>query len=115
MIRLAENFDKSSICSDNNRDLEGISKTQLGKATSSFPFTTQNIVNEISEKDPMPSNFATSSKSNSITSVTDNINNVINAHSKDSNIAPKLPPKPKHPKNQILTIALWIHLFRHNR
>ena len=47
----------------------------------------------------MPSKFATSSKSNSITSVTNNIDNAINAHSKDSNITPKLPPKPKHPKN----------------
>ena len=47
----------------------------------------------------MPSKFATSSKSNSITSITDKINNIINAHSKDSNIPPKLPPRPKHPKN----------------
>ena len=88
-IRLAEDFDKSSICSEDNRDLEGISKTQVGKATSSFPFTKQNIDNEISEKHLMPSKFATSLKSNSITNVTDNINNAINAHSKDSNIPPK--------------------------
>ena len=38
-FRLAENFQKNSICSDNNQDLEGISKTQVGKANSSFLFT----------------------------------------------------------------------------
>ena len=86
MIRLAENFDKSSICSDNNQDLEGISKTQGSKATSSFPFTKQNIDNEISKKYLMASKFLTSSKSNSIANVIDSINNAINADSKDSNI-----------------------------
>ena len=44
LINLAENFEKSSICCDNNQYLEGISKnTQVDKTNSSFPLTKQNI------------------------------------------------------------------------
>ena len=99
MIRLAENFKKGSICSDNNRDLEGISKTQVDKTNSSLLFMKQSIDNEISEKYLIPSKSVTSSKYNSTTNITDNINNASNAHIKDSNIPPKLPPKPKQPTN----------------
>ena len=53
LIRLAENFEKGSICSDNDGDLEGISKTD--KTNSSFPFTNEEIDNEISEKYLIPS------------------------------------------------------------
>ena len=81
LIRLAENFEKGSICGDNNRDLEGISKTQVD--------------NEISEKYLIPSKSITSSKSNLSINITDNNNNASNAHSEDSNIPPTLPPKPK--------------------
>ena len=99
LIRLADNFEKGSICSDNNRDLEGMSKTQVDKTNSSFPFTNKKIGNEISEKYLIPSKSITSSKSNSSINITDNINYASNAHSKDSNIPPKLPPKPKRPTN----------------
>ena len=99
MIRLAENFKKGSICSDNNRDLEGISKTQVDKTNSSLLFMKQSIDNEISEKYLIPSKSVTSSKYNSTTNITDNINNASNAHIKDSNIPPKLPAKPKQPTN----------------
>ena len=95
--RLAENFEKGSTCSDNNRDFEGISKTQVDKINSSFLFTKENIDNKISEKCLIPSKYVTSSKFNSTTNSTDNINNASNAHSKDSNIPPKLSPKPKQP------------------
>ena len=83
LIRLAENFEKGSICSDNNRDLEGI-------------FTSNN---EISQKYLIPSKSITSSKSNLSINITYNINNASNGHSEDSNIPPKLPPKPKLPTN----------------
>ena len=99
MIRLAENFEKGSICSDNNRDLEGISKTQVDKTNSSFPFTNKKIDNQISEKYLIPSKSITSSKFNSSIIITDNINNASSAHSKDSNISPKLPPKQEQPTN----------------
>ena len=99
LIRLAENFEKGSICSDNNRDLEGMSKTQVDKTNSSFPFTNKKIGNQISEKHHIPSKSITSSKFNSSIIITDNINNASSAHSKDSNISPKLPPKPEQPTN----------------
>ena len=99
MIRLAEKFEKGSICSDNNLDLEGISKTQVDKTNSSFPFTNKKIDNEINKKYLIPSKSITSSKPNSSINITDNIDNASNAHSKDSNIPPKLPPKPKLPTN----------------
>ena len=95
LIRLAENFKKGSICSDNNRDLEGISKTQVDKTNSSFPFTKRKIDNDVSKKNLIPSKSITSSKSNLSINITDNINNASNVHSKDGNILPKLPPKPK--------------------
>ena len=95
LIRLAENFEKGSICSDNNRDLEGMSKTQVDKTNSSFPFTNKKIGNEISEKYLIPSKSITSSKSNLSINITDNNNSASNAHSEDSNIPPTLPPKPK--------------------
>ena len=56
LIRLAENFEKGSISSDNDGDLEGISKTD--KTNSSFPFTNEEIDNEISEKYLIPSKYA---------------------------------------------------------
>ena len=99
LIRLAENFGKGSICRDNNRDLEGISKTQVDKTNSSVSFTNEKIDNEISEEYLIPSKSITSSKSNSSINIIDDINNASNAHSKDSSMAPKLPPKPKQPTN----------------
>ena len=60
LIRLAENFEKTSICSDNNRDLEGVSKSQKDKTNCSFPFTNENIDNEISEKYLIQSKSVTS-------------------------------------------------------
>ena len=96
MIRLEENFEKGSICSDNNRDLEGISKTQVDNTN--FPFINEKIDNEISEKHLIPKKSITSSKYNSSIIITDNFNNASNVHSKDSNIPLKL-PKPRQPTN----------------
>ena len=101
MIRLAENFEKGSICSDNNRDLEGISKTQVDTTNNSFPFTKEKIDNNVSEKYLIPSKSITSSKSNPSINITDNINNASNTHSKDGNIPSKLTPKPKQPSNSV--------------
>ena len=47
MIVLAKQFKTGSFCSDNNRDLEVISKTQVDKSNISYPFTKQNIDKEL--------------------------------------------------------------------
>ena len=88
-------MEEGSICSDNNRDLEGISKPQVDKTNSSFPFTKQNVDNEISEKYVLPSKSVTSSKFTLSTNITDNMENANNVRSKDSNIPPKLTTKAK--------------------
>ena len=90
MIILVENC--SNICSNNDRDVEGISKTQVDKTNSSFPFTKEKLDNDISEKYLKPSKSITSSKSSLSINITNNINNTSNAHSKDGNVLPKLPP-----------------------
>ena len=114
MIRLAENFEKDSICGDNNRDLEGVSKTQVDKTNSSFPFTKENIDNGISEKYLIPSKSIASSKSNSSINITDNINNASNAHSKNGDPQSYLQSQ-NSPHVQILTIDLQIYQFGQNR
>ena len=48
LIILAENFEKGSICSNNDRDVEGISKTQVDKTKCSFPFIKEKLDNDIS-------------------------------------------------------------------
>ena len=90
-------MEEGSISSDNNRDLEGISKPQVDKTNSSFPFTKQNLDNEINEKYVIPSKSVTSPKSTLSTNITDNMENANNVHGKDTNILPKLTTKAKKP------------------
>ena len=58
-VKLAESSEKSSICTDNNQDLEDISKIQVDKINSGFPFTKQNIYNKISNEYLIPNKFLT--------------------------------------------------------
>ena len=88
---------KISICSENNQDLQGMSKTKVDKTNSSFVFTKQNIANKTSEKEFIQSKSVTPSKSNSTTKTADDINNTSNAFNNDSNLPPKLRPEPKQP------------------
>ena len=115
LIRLAENFEKGSICSDNNRDLEGISKTQVDKTNSSFPFTKEKIDNDITEKYLIPSKSITSSKSNSaITSQI--ILKMLAIHIVKTVIySQSYHQSQNSPQIQLLTIDLQIYLFRNNR
>ena len=112
LIILAENC--SNICSNNDRDVEGISKTQVDKTKCSFPFTKEKLDNDISQKYLEPSKSITSSKLSLSINITNNINNTGNAHSKDGNVLPKLPLSQNSPQIQVLTIDLQIYLFRHN-
>ena len=114
MIRLAENFEKGSICSDNNRDLEGISKTQVDKTNSSFPFTKEKIDNDITEKYLIPSKSITSKSNSAITSqiilkmlAIRIVKTVIYSQSYHQS--------QNSPQIQLLTIDLRIYLFRNNR
>ena len=115
MIRLAEKFEKGSICSDNNLDLEGISKTQVDKTNSSFPFTKEKIDNDITEKYLIPSKSITSSKSNSaITSQI--ILKMLAIHIVKTVIySQSYHQSQNSPQIQLLTIDLQIYLFRNNR
>ena len=114
LIRLAENFEKGSICSDNNRDLEGISKTQVDKTNSSFPFTKEKIDNDITEKYLIPSKSITSKSNSAITSqiilkmlAIRIVKTVIYSQSYHQS--------QNSPQIQLLTIDLRIYLFRNNR
>ena len=98
-VKLAESSEKSSICTDNNQDLEDISKIQVDKMNSGFPFTKQNIDNKISKKYLIPNKFLTTWKTYSTIKNTNYPKNASNADSKDSNIPWKLPLEPKQSTN----------------